>query len=399
MMKEAARGIYTEAQAESDTKKREQLGKWALASEGYHYQKNALLSAQSIPSISLKGDEFDRDPWLMNLQNGMIDLRTGNFLPHDHRRLCTKTAGVEYQESATCPHWDEFLNKIFRGNPELVAFLQRGVGYSLTGSVDAQKIFFGHGQGANGKSTFFEILKMLFGDYYQAAPSEMIMHQKTDPIPIDKARLRGARMVVLSEIEQGRRLAETKTKQLTGGDTVTARHLFHESFSFAPTFKFWLHGNHRPVIYGTDWAVWRRILLIPFQVIIPEEEQREQSEILKEMRKDLPGILNWALVGLAEYRKQGLKNVPVCVRSATEEYRQDSDTVGQFLDECCTIPGQSSTKDLHEAFKEWGGQIGQRAFTEAVREKGFKLKAGKANRKFWVNLGIKADDGLLGLSS
>jgi putative DNA primase/helicase len=391
LMAGTARSIYVEASCVESEGDRKKLGTWALQSESRKRILDGLALAQALPSIRTTTDRFDADPWLLNLSNGTLDLRGGTFLQHDHRRLCSKMAGPKYVPSADCPWWSAFLNRIFGGDQELVAFYQRAIGYCLTGTTGEQVLFFAYGSGANGKTTGFEIFRMLLGDYLQRAPSELLLLRRGDGIPLDVARLQGSRLVVCSEIEAGRRLNESRVKDLVGGDTLVARFLFGNFFEFTPTHKLWLFGNHKPVVTGTDLGIWRRILLIPFQVTIPESERRPMAELLDRAHAELPGILNWALEGLEEWKRGGLQ-VPAGVRRATDAYRAASDTVQNFIDEACQPTGEVGTKDLYSAFQTWAGStsISSRAFLESVKERGYILRAGAYRARYVQGLSLQS---------
>lgn len=272
--KETVHGIYAEAAATQTKELREALAQHALRSESESKRKAMIASATSEPRIPIMPTEFDQDPWLLNVLNGTIDLRTGELRAHRRNDLITKLAQVVYDAKAECPTWWKFLERIFNRNYELILFLQKAVGYALTGITWEQCLFFLYGLGSNGKSTFIKVIQALLGDYATQTTSETFMVKRnSNPISNDVADLRGARFVAAVEIESGRRMAEVLVKQMTGGDKIKARFLYSEHFEFDPEFKIFLAANHKPVIRGTDNAIWRRIHLIPFTVQIPEEER------------------------------------------------------------------------------------------------------------------------------
>ena len=331
---------------------------------------------------------------LLNCPNGTLDLQTGRLLKHDRADLLTKRIEVKYDSNAECPRWLAFLNRIMDGDQELILFLQRAVGYTLTGGVAEQCLFFMLGTGRNGKSTFIETLLALLGDYGQKAPTEMLMFKGNGGgIPNDLARLPGARLVVAAEVEQGRRLAESTVKDLTGGDTITARFLRQEFFDFTPTHKVWMYGNHKPVIKGTDEGIWRRIHLIPFAVQIPVSEQ--DPNLKAKLAEELPGILAWAVRGCLDWQKHGL-SVPESVKEATADYRAEMDVVSAFIEECCTT-GQNhyaKWKELYAAYTDWCNVNGERAesgkrFGNTLTERGYKADNGTGNVAIRWGLGLK----------
>lgn len=358
---------------------REKVVKWALQSESA-MKINAMLSlAQSLLPVSSK--EFDKDPWLLNVLNGTLDLRTGELGPHRREDLITKLAPVEYYPEAQAPTWDRFLNRIFDRNQRVISFMERAVGYSLTGKVGEHALFFLHGDGANGKSTFVNVLLHLLGDYGKMAAPNLLIHKFFDDHPTGVADLNGCRLAICSEVEEGRRLAEALVKQLTGGDTVKARFMRQDFFEYEPAYKIFLVGNHKPNIGGTDWGIWRRIRLIPFNVTIPEEERDRQ--LGEKLKAEGPGILRWALEGCLDWQRGGLRP-PEEVQMATAEYREEMDSIGSFIEECCIKdPSQGNLANpLYQAYREYCSQSGmepmsQKDFGLAMRERGFQK--GKTN--------------------
>jgi P4 family phage/plasmid primase-like protien len=297
--------------------KKEQV-KHALSSQSERRLRSMVSLAQSDPAIRINIDAFDSDPYMLNVSNGTLDLRTGEL--HQHRRdeLITKLVPVSYSPEANAPLWTAFLNRIFNGNQNLIHFIQRATGYTLTGSINEQCLFIMHGTGANGKSTFINTIAELLSDYGQNTPTETLMIQKNrSGATEDIARLRGARFVSAVETDAGQRLSESLVKQLTGGDRVTARFLYSHLFEYSPQFKIWLAANYKPNITGTDHAIWRRIKLIPFDVTIPENER--DPNLPSKLRDELSGILAWAVKGAMEWYASGLGE-PDEVKRATAAF-------------------------------------------------------------------------------
>lgn len=316
--------------------------------------------ARTEPAIPVRVSELDADPWALNTRGGVIDLRSGEVAGHDRRALVTRLAPVAFDPAAGCPTWDWFVHWAMQGDEELVAFLRRAVGYSLTGLVDEQCLFFCHGQGANGKSTLLGVLERLMGDYAIAAEPDLLIASNHERHPTGIADLLGRRLAIVQEVEEGRRLAEATVKQLTGGDMIRARRMRQDFFEFAPTHKLWMAANHRPNVRGTDHAIWRRIHLIPFEATVTDPDPRLVDKLVKE----LPGILNWALAGLAEWRSAGLR-LPDKVRSATAEYRAEEDHVGRFIAECCEVGRGFSVPvtELRQAYEHWCSETGESAWS------------------------------------
>ncbi len=360
LAKETVRLIYREASGAEDEDRRKALAKHAAASESEARIRAMLeLSKSELP---VSPEELDADPWLFNTPNGTIDLRSGKLREHLREDLLTKVAGTEYRPDAAAPEWMTFLKRVLPGE-ELRAFVQRAAGYSATGDTSEQCMFIDHGRGANGKSTFQEALASALGDYAMRTPTETLLAKRAGGVPNDVARLKGARFVAASETEEGRRLAESLVKDLTGQDTISARFMRAEWFDFRPTHKLWLSTNHKPEIRGTDPAIWRRIRLVPWAVAIPPAEQ--DRKLLEKLREELPGVLAWIVRGCMEWRREGLKP-PDDVRRATAAYRTEMDILGAFLRECCIVDLDSNVaaKDLYDAYKLWCEENGERAETQ-----------------------------------
>ena len=377
LAKETVSSIYQEAAAAPNDETRKELGKHATRSEaGARIKEMVDLARSDVPVMP---DELDASPDLLNTESGTIDLRTGELREHRREDLITKIAPTTYRPDAAAPTWEAFLERVLPGE-DLRAFVQRAVGYSATGDTSEQCMFINHGGGANGKSTFQEAIAAALGDYAMRAPTEMLLAKRSDGVPNDVARLKGARFVSASETEEGRRLAESRIKDLTGQDTITARFMKAEWFDFAPTHKLWLSTNHKPEIRGTDAAIWRRIRLVPWTVTIPPTEQDKKLPIT--LRHELAGILVWIVRGCLEWRREGLQ-APDEVRKATGEYRVEMDLLAGFLAECCELGANhwEYAKDLYDSYKRWCDENGersepQRKFGGRLGERGFQRDRG-----------------------
>jgi len=337
---------------------------------------------------------FDSHPLLLGVSNGVVDLQTGRFRAARKEDYIIKQAGTAYDALATCPTWEKFLRRVLSEDLELLSFIQRAVGYSLTGSIIEQVLFFLYGVGKNGKSTFAETLKHLFGDYGMKATTTLFTLDRHggEPLP-EIARLLGKRLVTGSETEEGARLAESRVKDITGGDTLTGRVLYGTAFSFRPTHKLWIYGNHCPEVRGNDDGIWRRILQVPFKVQIPDTEK--DPKLLEKLLQELPGILNWAIKGCLEWQKTGLRP-PSVVLEATAEYREEEDEIGEFITEICVCNGQVERSKLYERFRGWCEGRGikmpmkPKAFAKRIRVRP-GISEGKSNSKrYWNGISVAA---------
>jgi len=284
--KDTALSIFDEIKNSSDRDARMKHAKHAQS-------KNALEAmiwcARSEPGIPARLTQFDADGWVLNVANGTLDLRTSELRPHRREDLISNLVEVAFNPDADFDLWDAFLWRVLDKNDELYAYLRRFVGYLLVGDTREQSLHFLYGLGANGKSVFCEVLVRLLGDYAVAVSPDLIMLRRHGGIPNDVARLRGVRAALMNETSQGARFDEAKLKDLTGGDTLTARFLHQEFFDFHPTHRLLIRGNHKPTINGTDEGIWRRLRLVPFTVSIPPEEQ--DRDLLTKLEAELPGTI------------------------------------------------------------------------------------------------------------
>ena len=386
------RGIYEELLRTSDYRDRIDIEKHAMQSESARRRKALIEVASWIPELNIKTDDLDTDPWLLNVRNGTIDLRTGELQEPNHDDYITRIANVDFDPDADCPMWKKFIMEIMNYNTELIHFLQNAAGWAITGDTSEQTMFILYGTGANGKSTFLNTIMNLLGDYAIATHTEAFMKKVGDQITNDIARLRGTRFVTTTETEQGRRLSEPLIKQITGNDRMTARFLYGEFFNFTPTFKIFMATNHKPTIKGTDHGIWRRIKLIPFITRI--EEDRQDKHLEQKMMKEASGILNWLIEGARRWCFEGLCT-PRIIINATDEYRGEMDVIGNFLKERCEHK-QGATiraRELFKAYQDWCNENNEHASSE--RFFGLRLKElGQEQKRYndgryWVGVQIK----------
>jgi putative DNA primase/helicase len=387
------RGIYTELLKTADYRDRYETEKHAMQSESARRRKAFIEVASWIPDLNVKTDILDPNPWLLNVENGTVDLKTGELREHRQEDMITKIARVTYDKTAGCPIWKTFLMEIMNYNAELIRFVQTAAGWAITGDTSEQSMFILFGTGANGKSTFLNTIMNLLGDYAIATPTETFMKKSGDQITNDIARLRGTRFVTTTEAEQGRRLSEPLIKQITGNDRMTARFLYGEFFNFTPTFKIFMATNHKPVIKGTDYGIWRRIKLIPFTTRIPEEKQDKGLE--EKLRGEASGILNWLLEGAKRWTAERLKT-PQIITSATDEYRGEMDVIGNFIRErCVQEPGAGiRARELFKCYQDWCQDNNEHACSERflglrLKEMGLEQKR-LSDGRYWKGIKVKS---------
>ncbi|HHY72253.1 MAG TPA: DNA primase [Bacillus bacterium] len=391
------REMYIEASKERNEDTRKNLVKWAQSSERSSVFLNSIDRAKAILPISQ--DELNTNKYLLNCSNGVVDLRTGELIPHDRTYFMSKNTHIHYDPQASCPTWNSFLESVMKdeeGNvkDELIKFLQKAIGYTLSGDISEQVVFFLWGTGRNGKSTFINIIKELLGDYGKQTNSDTFTSKGNEGggINNDIARLVGSRFVSAVESEDGQKLSESLIKQLTGGEPIMARFLRKEFFEFTPEFKIFFTTNYKPIVKGDDEGIWRRIRLIPFTVTIPKEEV--DKHLPEKLQSELPGIFRWAVEGFLKWQAEGLGE-PDEVKNATDEYKDEMDLLSNFLDECCVILPQAKVqvKDLHKRYLEWAEENSEyplklRSFSSRLAMRGFSKRKSTGNRSFFFGIGI-----------
>ncbi|HET9409791.1 MAG TPA: phage/plasmid primase, P4 family [Candidatus Sulfotelmatobacter sp.] len=295
-------------------------------------------------------DQWDASVWLLNTPGGAVDVCAGEFRPCVREDYCTKITAVA--PAGGCPQWLRFLERITNQDLELERFLQRMVGYCLTGSTREQCLFFLYGTGANGKSVFEVTISGILGDYAKTAPIETFIASAGERHPTDLAGLQGARLVTAVETEQDRRWAESKIKTLTGGDPISVRFMRQDFFEYTPQFKLVIAGNHKPALRSVNEAIRRRFHLVPFNVTIPEAER--DLQLAEKLRTEWPGILQWAIDGCIEWYRDGL-NPPTIMKDATTAYLANEDHVARWIEDCCAVGVRevAKTKALYKSYCEW----------------------------------------------
>ncbi len=388
LAKQTITQLKIDAMDEPDPIKRKVMLRHVVASSKLPRIRAMLELAKSERPIAAKPEDFDTQRWLLCVKNGTLDLRTGILHPHRREDRITKMAPVAFDPDAQCPNFERFMLSVTGGDADLALYLQKYIGYSLSGSAEDQSWMLLYGTGSNGKSTLLDVLRLLLGEYACTVPSATLLAKKTDGANNDIAMLRGMRMVNAAESEAGRYLAEGLIKQLTGGDQISARFLHKEFFAFIPECKIFFATNHRPNIKGTDDGTWRRMRSVPFTQQF--RDVREYPSTPPHLRKDphlrdkliaeLPGILAWAVRGCLIWRREGL-TPPAAVSSATADYRSEMDVLAAFLGDECIVGKRErcAANELFQAFQTWctenGEQVGpHRDFSRDLMDRGFEKR-------------------------
>lgn len=351
LTEEIIKDLYVEAATLQDAQ-RTNLENWAKISQSAAKRHSMLEMAGIQEGIAIAPDDLDRDPWTLVVRNGTLDLKTGllrDSLPSD---LNTRCANVAYDPGATCPLWLQHMEFVTKGDKSLAWYIQRAIGYTLTGLTGEQKLFFLWGNGNNGKSTFVDVVSNMLGDYATQADAGLLAGGSEHPTQL--AGLRGARLVVADETEKGRKLREQRVKSITGGKKIKARFMRQDYFEFTPRFKLWITGNHKPEIEGADDGIWRRLKLVPFIAkFTPDNRILDYDEILL---GEASGILNWALEGLKAWIETNGLGENEVVLAATQEYRNEEDSIGLWLSEQTELGIKDAETDngsIYESYRWW----------------------------------------------
>jgi len=362
---------------------------------------NAMIAlAKHEVGITVGLEEFDRDKWFFNCDNGTIDLRTGTLKTHNRLDLNSKISPVKYDVNAKCPLWDKFLCEVFNNDRELIEFMQRSVGYALTGDIREEVFWVMHGKGSNGKGTFLKTIMSILSDYGKTADFSACftpVDKQNDNVLNHLATLKGSRFVSASESEDGKKLKENVIKNVTAPDTeITARFKFQDPFTYMPEFKIFLATNYKPVIKGTDEGIWRRVMLIPFNQTFTGK--RKDDSLKTKLQAELSGVLKWAVDGCLKWQKEGL-NPPAVVIKATQQYREEMDWLSDFISECCEVNPieKIEVSKLYDSYLAWqSGERpnekaeGKRAFNKRLEDKGFVKKPGHSNAYTWFGITLIA---------
>jgi putative DNA primase/helicase len=389
-----AAGILSSEEYEAEVK-------WAMTTQSRARLEAMIELAKSEYPIFDSGEGWDSDPMLLGVANGVIDLHTGtlrNGRPEDKITLHTE---IPFIQSAQCPRFIQFLDEIFGSNRELIEYIQRVVGYCLTGDVSEQCLFLCFGSGANGKSTFLELIKFILGQYAYNLPFSAFELNARTSIPNDVAAIAGKRLVTAVETSESAKWNEARIKGLTGGDEITARHLYSEFFRFNPTGKFFLAVNHLPEVADESEGLWRRIRIIPFLKQFSASSGTADKDLLAKLKAEAPGILVWAVQGCLEWQKSRL-GIPPIIREATAEYREDSDPLADFIEERCLVSAKESVEAgaIWDAHYGWAAEnldravLDRKGFSRRLQAKGFKKERVGKNRTWtWFGIALRGRSG------
>lgn len=354
----AARERYHHLTDIEDPEKRQKMAKWAIGSENRNRLEAAVALVKNIKPIADSGKDWDTNPWLFAVKNGVIDLQTGKLQSGRPEDRITLHSDVEYDVDAKCPRWLQFIDEVFSEDRDLIDYIWRLAGYSMSGVTNEQIYVLCYGSGANGKGRFLAAIRYVFGNYSYDAPFSTFELTNRPAIPNDLAALERRRFVTSSETNEGTRLNEARIKALSGEDPVTARYLHHEFFTFTPVCKVWLAVNHKPRVQDDSYGFWRRVRLIPFERQFKGE--KDDKNLGRRLQAEAPGILNWLVAGCLEWQERGLDPIPAVISRATEAYQAESDALSQFLEDCCTVNPNATTKagDLYKTYVKWAQEQG-----------------------------------------
>lgn len=365
-------------------------GKHIKETRNHNRKVNMLKEAQHL--LPVENTSFDDDYNKFNTQNGYIDLSAGLLHEHSREDYFTKISNTEFTENADCPRWEEFIHTIFDGNEEIIDYVHRAVGYSLSGFTDEQVLFVIYGNGRNGKSVFLNIINEIFGNYAENIQPQTLMadRNKSGATP-GLAKLVGARFVTTTEPNEGDRFDEGLIKQITGGDLISARNLNENEFTYKPQFKLWMATNHKPYIRGTDDGIWRRFIIIPFTVQIPLK--RVDKQLTEKLKEELPAILNWCVEGHLKYRKYGLKE-PDSIKAQREEYRYEMSPIDAFIEDRCTVEESVRMKasEMFSVYDNWARENNQYRMSSTKFGKEFSKKFKRIRSNGYYYIGVKVKD-------
>lgn len=388
--------------AASDADKGKRLFQHALLTQNLPRLEAMIKLASSEPRMCIGSmSELDTNPWLLGVCNGVVDLRTGSLLEPSPEMLITRQCNASFDREAECPRWLQFLDEVFNGDTETIETVQRLMGYTLTGIVTEEVMVICFGSGANGKSVAANVQFTIMGGYATVGPSSLLVIRREDDTGArnDLAKLCGARLISINELQQGDRLDELVVKQLAGREPISARFLHKEFFDFFPTGKAWLRTNHKPIITGEDDGIWRRLILIPFRRKFAEHERDPYLE--ERLLEERDGILMWMIGGAVKWKRDGLK-LSQAITSERQSYRKESDLLGEFLEDKTETwaSGREEQAAVFGAWRNWCEQSGIRygskaAFTRRLAERGHgEVKSN--GKRYYAGLKLRPSEGVYG---
>ena len=391
-MKVIARRLTTDALAIEGDQERRSAMSLARRAESAASVRGSLTLASTEAGIVVTPDDLDADPFLLNCANGTLDLRTGELHEHDPADLLTKLSGAAYRPGAAAPVFDKFLERV-QPKDEMRAYLGRLLGHGLEGRVTEHVLGIHYGAGRNGKGTLVGAVTAALGDYADAADPDLLTARTFDAHPTSTADLYGLRLAILHETDKGRRLAEATVKRLTGGDRLKARRMREDFWSFDPSHTFVMLTNHKPVISGTDEAIWTRLRLVPWDVVIPAEER--DLTLADKLALELDGVLGFLVTGYQDWRERGLDDPARSWRPPRRTGPSPTRSAGSSTAGACATAG-SAPPELFAAWSKWCAGEGedpgtQTAFSTALVNLGFDKKTTNSG-KCWTGLGLAAGD-------
>lgn len=373
-----------------DVKKAET--KSALGSESLYKLKAAITIAGTLPPIRDKANNWDADPFFLGVDNGILDLRDGRSRQGTEADRVSQFSPVQFDPHATCPLFEAFLRKIFFDDTELIEYIGEAIGYSLTGKIKDHALFICHGDGSNGKTTLFSIIQYILGEYTHVLPSSTFDRKNASSLTPEREKLKGCRFALVNEIKEDMIANEESTKALTGGDFIHCRPLHRAPYSFSPTHKLWFAVNHMPYVRDITHGYWRRIHVIPFNYKFSEQEA--DLDFLEKLKSEAPGILAWAVRGCLRWQEKGRLKQPAIVKQSVESYREESDVLGRFIQECGKVgpDEQMPNAEGYTKFRLWAGHNGepmlsQKAFSQRMKDRKFREER-KSTGRVWHGISL-----------
>lgn len=375
----AARNLYRQTEDIAALALRNKVAGWAIQSEGKGKIDAAVGIAKDLLPVADAGDNWDTNTMLLGCANGVLDLATGTLRDGKPEDRITMTTGISYDPEAKAPRWEQFIQEIFQDDEALVHYMQKALGYSLTGDMSEQALFFCYGQGSNGKGVLFSTLEKVFGDYSHDVPFHTFQRNQSTASN-DLRALECKRLVISGEVLAGRKINESRLKNISGGDAINARYLYEEGTTFVPHCKLWLFVNSKPIVDDNSYGFWRRMRLIQFNRVFTKKEQDKHLD--NKLRNELPGILSWLIHGCLLWQQEGLEPTPESVERATSEYQTESDSLAGFINEKCKETESAETKAsiLWAAYQAWAGEQGYDK-DDMLGSKTFYLKLGERYKK------------------